>query len=159
MTEPPTLHTIGYLQAPPAAFMAELEDAGIELVIDVRAAPVSRKPGFAKRRLAAWLDGHDIAYIHLKGLGTPKEGREAAKAGQMDNFRTIFERHMQTGEALADLAEARRLCYEQAACLLCCEADPTHCHRTIVAEKLAAQAGLCINHLHPCARGDLLESS
>ena len=153
-----TIHTIGYLQAAPAAFMAELQEAGVELVIDVRAAPVSRKPGFAKTRLSAWLDEHDIAYLHLKGLGTPKEGRDAAKAGRVDEFRDIFDAHMKTDNAQADLAEARRLCAESSACLLCCEADPTHCHRTIVAQMLAESDGFEINHLRPYARGDLLEN-
>ena len=153
-----TIHTIGYLQAAPAAFMAELQEAGVELVIDVRAAPVSRKPGFAKRRLAAWLDEDDIAYLHLKGLGTPKEGREAVKAGRVEEFRDIFDAHMKSDNAQTDLAEAQRLCTEQSVCLLCCEADPTHCHRTIIADMLAACEGLTINHLRPYARGDIFDS-
>jgi uncharacterized protein (DUF488 family) len=139
--------------------MAELVDAGVELVIDVRAVPVSRKPGFAKTRLGAWLDGNNIAYLHLKGLGTPKEGREAAKAGRMDEFRAIFDQHMSSDQAQADLAEARRLCHDRGVCLLCCEADPTNCHRTIVAETLAQADAFTIHHLRPYARGDLLETS
>ena len=159
MPDKGTIHTIGYLGAAPAAFMADLQDAGVDLVIDVRAAPVSRKPGFAKSRLSAWLDENDIAYLHLKGLGTPKDGRDAAKAGRYTEFHDIFDAHMQTDEAQADLAEAWRLCSETNACLLCCEADPTHCHRTIVAEMLASRDSFAINHLRPYARGDVFEQA
>src|SRR5262249_42310003 len=76
------LFTIGYEQTPSKAVLDELAQAGVKLLVDVRAVTSSRRPGFSKNQLAAGLDERGIAYIHLAGLGTPKEGRLAARSGQ-----------------------------------------------------------------------------
>ena len=73
------LFTIGYEQTPSKAVLDELESAGVKLLVDVRAVTSSRRPGFSKNQLAAGLDERGIAYVHLKGLGTPKEGRLAGR--------------------------------------------------------------------------------
>src|ERR671934_2437144 len=90
------LFTIGYEQTPPKAVLDELEHAGVKLLVDVRAVTSSRRPGFSKKQLAAGLDERGIAYIHLAGLGTPKEGRLAARSGQYDLLRRIFSKHLKT---------------------------------------------------------------
>ena len=77
------LFTIGYEQTPPKAVLDELEKAGVKLLVDVRAVAASRRPGFSKNQLAAGLDARGISYLHLRGLGTPKDGRVAARSGQL----------------------------------------------------------------------------
>ncbi len=141
------LYTIGYAGAEPRSFLRGLHDAGVKRVIDVRAQPVSRKKGFSKNQLAALLAEAGIAYRHLRGLGTPKAGREAARGGDVETFSEIFHAHLEEPEALADLSEAVRLAGETPAVLLCLEYEPEHCHRSIVAGRMAELSGQEIEHL------------
>ncbi len=141
--------TIGYQGAGIDAVVGALCRAGIELVIDVRAAPVSRRAGFSKRALAATLQEQGIAYRHLKGLGTPKPGRDAARRGEMALFQRIFTAQMATPAARTDLDLAIDLLARQKGCLLCYEHDPAECHRTIVAEAIAARTGFVVEPLRP----------
>jgi uncharacterized protein (DUF488 family) len=141
------IHTIGYEGAGIDAFIHTLRQARIELVLDIRAVAASRKKGFSKNLLAAHLAEAGIAYRHLRGLGTPKRGRDAAHAGDRDTFERVFLAHMQEPEAEFDLAEATALAKEQRLCLLCLERDPLHCHRLIVANRMAARTGLELHHL------------
>src|SRR6266849_1892661 len=76
------LFTIGYEQTPAKAVLDELEQAGVKLLVDVRAVAASRRPGFSKNQLASGLDERGISYLHLRGLGTPKNGRDAAGQGR-----------------------------------------------------------------------------
>ena len=76
------LFTIGYEQTPAKAVLDELARAKVGLLVDVRAVAASRRPGLSKRQLAAGLDERGIRYLHLRGLGTPKEGRLAARRGR-----------------------------------------------------------------------------
>jgi hypothetical protein len=73
-----SFYAIGYEGSVLEDFVATLRSAGVETLIDVRDVPLSRKPGFSKSALQANLEAHGIAYVHLKGLGDPKPGREAA---------------------------------------------------------------------------------
>ena len=141
------IFTIGYEGAGIPAFVRTLKEAGVALVLDIRAAPVSRKKGFSKNQLAQALTKAGIGYRHLRGLGTPKRGREAAHAGDLETFERVFRAHMQEPEALLDLGEAVALAKEQPVCLLCLERDPEHCHRLIVAERMAAESGQRPRHL------------
>ena len=141
------IYTIGYEGAALPAFIRTLKDAGIALVLDIRAAPVSRKKGFSKHQLARHLDEAGIGYRHLRGLGTPKRGRDAAREGDIEAFERIFLEHMQEPEALLDLGEALALAQEQPACLLCLEREPEHCHRLIVGERMARESGQTLRHL------------
>src|ERR1700712_891928 len=103
------LFTIGYEQTPPRAVLDELEKAGVKLLVDVRAVTSSRRPGFSKNQLAAGLDERGIAYIHLKGLGTPKEGRLAARSGDMKALQRIYAKHLKTPQAKEELDELASL--------------------------------------------------
>ncbi len=134
--EPLTIHTIGYEGAAPSDFWATLAACGIQTLIDVRDVPMSRKTGFSKRALAAEADIQGVRYIHLGGLGDPKPGREAARAGKLDRFRAIFSDHMRSPEAQSDLSVALDLARDGRVCLLCYERDPEHCHRSIVASHM-----------------------
>ncbi len=142
-----SLFTIGYQGAESADFVATLVASGVAKVIDVRDVPLSRKRGFSKRALAEALDGNGIAYIHLKELGDPKPGREAAQRGEFATFRKIFYQHLEGSDAQAALETASRIARQTASCLLCFEREHEHCHRTIVAEALSKKAGFTIRHL------------
>src|SRR5712671_3041274 len=147
------LFTIGYEQTPAKAVLDELERAGVGLVVDVRAVAASRRPGFSKRQLAAGLDERGIGYLHLQKLGTPKEGRLAARSGHADEMLRIFERHLKKPEAQHELDELTALAKAlitrsgRPLCLLCYERDPSHCHRQRLAGELHARLGLKVEHL------------
>lgn len=142
-----SFYTIGYEGSQVEVFVATLRRARVETLIDVRDLPLSRKPGFSKSALAANLEASGIAYVHLKGLGDPKPGREAARAGEYAEFRRIFGRHMKTEFAQRDLAKAADLIRENPCCLMCFEHDHCNCHRSIVADHLVRQTGLQLHHL------------
>ena len=147
------LFTIGYEQSTTGAFFDALTQAEVGLLIDVRAVAASRRPGFSKRQLAAGLDERGIGYVHLQKLGTPKEGRLAARSGHADEMLRIFERHLKTPEAQHELDELTALAKALIArtsrplCLLCYERDPAHCHRQRLADELHARLGLQVEHL------------
>jgi uncharacterized protein (DUF488 family) len=88
-----------------------------------------------------------VGYLHLRDLGTPKSGRQAARAGRIDEMKVIFEEQMTTAAALGALELAIEESLGRRACLLCYETDPSCCHRTIVAERIAARTGAPILHL------------
>jgi uncharacterized protein (DUF488 family) len=144
------LATIGYQAATVRSFLDALREAGVELLVDVRAVASSRRPGFAKSRLAANLAEAGIGYVHLRGLGTPAEGRAAARAGQYAELRRIFREHLATPGARAELDELADLVRSsRRVCLLCFEADPEHCHRSMVAAALGALMPVEVMHLRP----------
>jgi uncharacterized protein (DUF488 family) len=144
---PKAICTIGYEGSTVDAFLRALKDEGVDLVLDIRAAPVSRKKGFSKNQLAAHLADAGIGYRHLRGLGTPKRGRDAARGGDLESFERIFRNHMGEPEALLDLGEAIALAERQLVCLLCLERDPEHCHRLIVANRMVKETGQKLRHL------------
>jgi uncharacterized protein (DUF488 family) len=142
-----TLFTVGYESASLDDFVATLRTAGVEMIIDVREYPLSRKKGFSKNTLHAILEANDIGYIHLKGLGDPKEGRDAARSGDFDSFLRIFRKHMKSKVAQADLKIAIEKAQASVSCLLCYERKPEECHRTIVAQAIAEDTGQRITAL------------
>ena len=148
--KPVPLATIGYQGTTVQRVVEVLREAHIELLVDVRAVASSRRPGFSKTRLAAHLEEGGIGYLHLRGLGTPAEGRTAARAGRHAEMRRIFGGHLTTPEAqealeqLAEIIGTGRAC-----CLLCFEADHTHCHRTLVAAAVSSLVPVDIVHLAP----------
>ncbi|MEW6016549.1 MAG: DUF488 domain-containing protein [Pseudomonadota bacterium] len=132
----PRLATIGYEGKTQAQMIAELKAAGVALVVDVRAVAASRRPGFSKTILAASLAEAGVGYEHLRGLGTPKAGRDAARAGRTDEMREIFSAHLAEPEAQVQLARAIELARERPIALLCYEAQACDCHRAVVAERI-----------------------
>lgn len=145
MTVP--LVTIGYEGLALRDFLGVLRASGARRLLDIRAIPQSRKPGFSKTMLAASLADAGIAYTHLRALGTPKPGRIAARHGDADALARIYEAHLATQEAGAALAHAASLAAAEPCCLLCFEADPALCHRRIVADRLAAGGAVTVRHL------------
>ena len=128
------IFTIGYEGATQAELVAALQQAGVEQVIDVRAVPNSRRPGFSKHILAAGLAEAGIDYVHLKALGTPADGRAAARAGQHALLERIYAAQLETPEAGLEAARMIALAQEKASALLCYERDPAECHRTLLRE-------------------------
>jgi uncharacterized protein (DUF488 family) len=143
------LLTIGYEGCTIRDVLDALAAAKVGLLIDVRAVPRSRKPGFSKRQLAAGLDERGIPYVHLQGLGTPKAGRDAVRAGHPEIMARMFTEHMTSDHAMVELGQATMLAREKRACLLCFEHDPACCHRRIVADMITAETQQRIVHLRP----------
>jgi uncharacterized protein (DUF488 family) len=144
------LYTIGYEQAKPAAVLGELERAKIELVVDTRAVAASRRPGFSKRQLAASLDEAGIGYIHLQKLGTPAEGRAAARSGDTDLLWRIYDKHIKTREAQAALDELIALIKTgKRLALLCYCRDPKTCHRSRIVANVKKRARVKVDDLIP----------
>ncbi|MBI4275414.1 MAG: DUF488 domain-containing protein [Rhizobiales bacterium] len=144
------LFTIGYEKATADAAIGELKRAKVKLLVDVRAVAASRKPGFSKRQLSAHLDDAGIAYLHLQRLGTPAEGRAAARAGNTKTLWRIYGKHLRSSdvrEALDELAAI--LGSTQRVCLLCYERDPAQCHRSRIAEVMAERTGITVKNLFP----------
>jgi uncharacterized protein (DUF488 family) len=141
--------TIGYEKVGQADFIAALQAAKIKTLIDVREVANSRRAGFSKTSLAAALDEAGIAYIHMKALGTPKAGREAARKGDTKTMHRIFEAKMVEPESQLALAEAAEIAKKRRACLMCLEHDWRECHRTIVARHLTEDFGLTPVNLSP----------
>lgn len=132
------LATIGYETDTQGGMIARLKAADVELVLDVRAVASSRKAGFSKTLLGASLKDQGIDYLHLRPLGTPKPGREAARAGRIDEMHAIFNAHLEEPEAVLALAQATELTKTKRVALLCYEDDPNCCHRQIVADRIRA---------------------
>lgn len=145
----PPLYTIGYEGTSFDSVLRALKARGVGVLLDVRELPLSRRAGFSKRPLSAGLEEAGIGYVHLKGLGTPKEGRVAAHQGDLDRFWSIVDAKMQTPEAEHDLNRAAALARERPACLLCFEASPHLCHRLRVGELLHSRFGFTVEHLNP----------
>jgi uncharacterized protein (DUF488 family) len=142
------LFTIGYEQTPSKAVLDELEAAGVKLLVDVRAVASSRRPGFSKNQLAAGLDERGISYLHLKGLGTPKDGREAARSGKFDRLHRIYSAHLKTPQAREQLDELSALVQQSGpVCILCYERDHTQCHRQWIAEIIEDRGGVKVENL------------
>jgi uncharacterized protein (DUF488 family) len=142
-----TIFTIGYEGSNPSEVLSTLQINGVELLIDVRDVPISRKPGFSKTALAQGLANIGIKYLHLKGLGDPKPGRLAAREGRYSDFRRIFKSHMLTTAAQQAFSEAISAATKSVACLLCFEQDHTNCHRCIVAESMVQTGKFSLFHL------------
>ena len=142
-----TISTIGYEGVTIQEFVTALQRDSVEIIIDVRDVPLSRKKGFSKNQLADSLRAHGIQYVHLKGLGDPKDGREAARAGNYPLFAKIFAKHMRSNVAKEALDHAGMLVSDQHVCLMCFEADYKRCHRTVVASHLAEMTGCKVTPL------------
>jgi uncharacterized protein (DUF488 family) len=134
------IFTIGYEGATVAEFLAALQKAGVERVIDIRAVPNSRRPGFSKTPLRNALAEAGIDYVHLRALGTPADGRAAARAGRKDELKRIYAGQLELPEAIAESGKMLDLSREKPSALLCYERDPAACHRTLLLEAVAPDA-------------------
>jgi uncharacterized protein (DUF488 family) len=129
-----TVWTIGYEQTTVDAFLASLTAAGVEVLADVRAIAASRRPGFSKTALAANLASVGIDYVHFRALGTPADGRAAARAGKHEALEKIYAGQLELPEAIMAGAQLAELAAEKRTALLCYEREPGCCHRTLLRE-------------------------
>ena len=141
------LATIGYEHQTQTTVIARLKQAGVDVLVDVRAVASSRRAGFSKTLLAASLADAGIDYVHLRDLGTPKSGREAARKGRIAEMRRIFEDHLTEPAAQLQLAQATEIARARKAALLCYEADACGCHRAVLAERIREAIGCEIENL------------
>lgn len=138
--------TIGYEAATMSDFIAALKAAAVKRVIDVRALPLSRRPGFSKSPLRAALSEAGIDYVHLKALGTPASGREAARKGRHAELERIYAGQLELPEAIAQGQQMIELADEMPSALLCYERDPGGCHRSLLLAAVAPEAE--VDHLY-----------
>jgi uncharacterized protein (DUF488 family) len=141
------LFTIGYEKAVLRDVLATLAQAGVATLLDVRDRPISRRPGFSKRQLAAAIEDAGMRYFHLQALGTPPEGRLAGRRREWDRFWGIVEEKLARPEAELALQQAAEIAQAAPSCLLCYEAGWQSCHRRRVAELLAQRHGFAVCHL------------
>ena len=134
------IFTIGYEKSTQPELIAALQAAGVTRLIDVRAVPLSRRPGFSKNILKNGLAEAGIEYIHLKALGTPAEGREAARKGRHAELERIYAGQLELPEAIVAGAQMRELAAERPSALLCYEREPSGCHRTLLLRWVAPDA-------------------
>src|SRR5688500_14511647 len=132
----PTLSTIGYEGKSQAEFLQELQAARVELLIDVRAVAASRRLGFSKSALANGLRERGIDYLHLRALGTPADGRQAARAGRIAEMRAIYADQLETPEAGLALEQALAEAVARPSALLCYERGAPDCHRSMLAQRM-----------------------
>ena len=141
------LSTIGYEGKTLAEFLDQLKAAGVEIVLDVRAVAASRRPGFSKTALGGALREEGIDYLHLRPLGTPAAGREAARKGRIAEMRTIYADQLETPEAGLAMEQALAEAGERHAALLCYELEAPDCHRSMLAERMVRRADFKIENL------------
>jgi uncharacterized protein (DUF488 family) len=134
------IFTIGYEGVTVGEFLAALKRAGVQRVIDVRAVPNSRRPGFSKNLLRNELAEAGIDYVHLRALGTPADGRAAARAGRTEDLKRIYSGQLELPEAIAQSAQMLDLANEKPSALLCYEREPGGCHRTLLLRAAAPDA-------------------
>jgi uncharacterized protein (DUF488 family) len=146
----PTLFTVGYEKAKPAAVFKELERSKVDLVVDVRAVAASRRAGVSKRQLSSALDDAGIGYLHLQKLGTPAEGREAARSGDLDRLWAIYAKHIKTADAQRELGELVDLIKSRKRiALLCYCRDPKACHRSRIVVAVKKRTKVKVDDLIP----------
>lgn len=129
--------TIGYEGATLDDFVATLTANRIGILVDIRDRAQSRRKGFSKSALSSAVQAHGIGYVHLRALGDPKPGREAARAGNWNLFLSIYNVVLESPAAIAALKEAAHLSEANSICLMCFEKDYKDCHRNIVADIVA----------------------
>nr|WP_314445043.1 DUF488 domain-containing protein [uncultured Sphingomonas sp.] len=137
--------TIGYEAVTQVDFLSVLKKAGVTQLIDVRALPLSRRPGFSKTPLRLALAEEGISYVHLRALGTPPAGREAARKGKLAELEQIYAGQLALPEAIAGAAQLAALVREQPSALLCYERQPEGCHRSLLIRE--ALPGAEVEHL------------
>jgi uncharacterized protein (DUF488 family) len=134
------LFTIGYEATTMPDFLDALKRAGVRRVIDVRALPLSRRPGFSKNPLRNALAEAGIEYSHLRALGTPAAGRDAARKGRQAELERIYAGQLELPEAIAAGAQMLDLAEQEPSALLCYEREPAGCHRSLLLRWVAPDA-------------------
>jgi uncharacterized protein (DUF488 family) len=141
-----TIYTAGYEGVSLVQFLERLHRAQVQIVVDVRDVPLSRKPGFSKNALSTALSSAGLEYLHLRELGCPKVIRYRYRAdGDWEEYTKAFMVHLRNQKAAIN--ELAKVCARARAALLCYEADPDQCHRTYVAREVSSVLGEDVKHI------------
>lgn len=141
------LYTIGYAGYSLDAFIETLHSVGVNLLVDVRAVPLSHKKGFSKNGLRATLAGHGIDYLHCPTLGAPKPLRvELALTQNYEAFIRAYRRHLDRQRDVIE--DVRNEAIRKPACLLCVEPNPNTCHRSATAVRVARSRNQSMRIVH-----------
>lgn len=142
------LLTTGYAGHTPNSFVGKLLEHAVDVVVDVRENPVSRKKGFSRVKLSEFLADHGIEYIHIRELGVPANLRHELRDGEcgLDEYFTDFREYLQTQDNVLD--GLYRMATRKTCCLICLEHLPEDCHRSVVADVVASRNGHKIEIRH-----------
>ena len=135
------IFTLGHSTLPIEAFLALLQAYGIERLVDIRTIPRSRhNPQFNDTSLASSLKARDLQYVHLKALGGLRRPRkDSPNTGWRNGGFRGFADYMQTEEFRDALAALIRTSRENRVAIMCAEAVPWRCHRSLVADALVVR--------------------
>ncbi len=140
--------TIGHSTRTLEAFSDLLKTHGVQMIIDVRTVPRSRhNPQFNIDTLPGSLSAVGIGYEHISGLGGLRHAqRNSPNMGWRNSSFRGFADYMQTEEFEKNLEKLVRLSRRKKICLMCAEAVPWRCHRSLIADALQAR-GLFVGHI------------
>jgi len=133
-----TIYTIGHSTRTTEQFLALLKAHGIEELVDVRTIPRSRhNPQFGKEDLAASLQQAGIAYTHLGKLGGLRHAsKDSVNLGWQNTSFRGFADYMATPEFTSGLVELKSLAEQKTVAIMCAEAVPWRCHRSLISDAL-----------------------
>jgi uncharacterized protein (DUF488 family) len=137
-TKPLTIFTIGHSTRPIAEFIELLQANAVTQILDIRTIPKSRhNPQFNSDALATSLRAAHIRYVHMKELGGLRHARkDSINLGWRNASFRGYADYMQTAEFEAALDRAIELAKVRPTALMCAEAVPWRCHRSLVADAL-----------------------
>jgi uncharacterized protein (DUF488 family) len=127
------IYSVGYEGMSLEGLVERLTGARVAVLVDVRLNPVSRKPGFSRRRLAEAMEAVGIEYVHEKELGNPPENRDSFKNGTGEAGRAKMREILENGAGAA-LDRVVGLASDQRVALLCFERDRHRCHREVITD-------------------------
>lgn len=133
--------TVGHSTREQDEFVALLKAHGVKRLVDVRSIPRSRhNPQFNRDRIGPALRHEGISYLHMKGLGGLRHARPDScnTAWRNASFRG-FADYMQTREFAHDLRRLMKLAKHKQTAIMCAEALPWRCHRSLIADALLAR--------------------
>ena len=141
--------TIGYEGKAADSFVDDLLGRGVQILVDVREIPISRKRGFSKTALSELVQQAGIEYLHLRALGSPRDSRKKLKAsGDFEVFSREYADHLEGNtRSLEELMEL--IGTGRRTALMCFERDHTQCHRSLLVGALLEEAGsdFVVHHL------------
>jgi len=143
----PAVYTAGYEGKSVDAFFNQLLERGIELVIDVRSNPVSRRYGFSKRQFSGIAGSLGLMYRHMPDLGIPSKYRAALS--DFDSYQRLLMKYEQEmlPELEEEIDEVGKLMKHSPAVLMCVEKDVRCCHRSRLAEAVSRETGMEVVHI------------
>ena len=145
------IYTVGYEGLDIDSFLSLLAENDIETVVDVREMPLSRKPGFSKKSLASVLNLSGREYVQRVDLGCPKLVRDRYREdGNWKRYTEGFMKHLKAQDDA--IAELSALAATSNCALLCYEADPNFCHRSMVASAVKDYCGARVTHIKASAK-------